>query len=241
MEPGSGIEGILDLHKKVAVRYKEYETADGEIPPLVVLNEMRYALRATVKILQQASFSHLSNEERKILNVSVQEANHALRNAYHDLVDGILIQISRLMDSLLEKYPVAAANVLKEKRLDILRDINEVEARIAESRGDGLKRQKLYETEIYEKWFATIVDHYRFVDQVAYLEIIREHDRITSNEKKLERRHQTLVLLAVLAIAVSIAIAIFNAKPSDKATTSAPSTSQAPHQLPPGDTAKPQA
>ena len=208
MAAGNGIEDILDLHKKLATRYKEYETTDGELPPIVVLNEMRYALRAIVKILGQASFEHLSEEEQKTLHTSLQEANHALRNAYHDLVDGILIQISRLMESLLVKYPVATANVLDEKRLEILHDINEVESYVVKSRGDGMNRKKLYETNIYEKWFATIVKHHRFLDQVAQVEIIRENDRIVTNEKKENRKHRTMITLMILGIVVAIVIAL---------------------------------
>ena len=210
MASGKGVEDILDLHKKLATRYKEYETVDGEIPPIVVLNEMRYALRATIKLLSQASYSHLSDEEQVTFHTSLQESNHALRNAYHDLVDGILIQISRLMDNLLSDYPIATVNVLADKRLDILRDINEVERHVAESRGDGMNRQKLYETQIYEEWFTKIVEHYRFLDQVALVEIIRENDRITTNEKKEKRKHQTIVSITIFGIAVSIVIALLS-------------------------------
>lgn len=211
MVAGNSIEDILDLHKKLATRYKEYETTDGEIPPIVVLNEMRYALRATVKILGQASFAHLSDEEQETLHTSLQEANHALRNAYHDLVDGILIQISRLMDSLLDKHPAATVNVLAEKRLEILRDINEVERHVADSRGDGMNRQQLYDTQIYEKWFATIVEHYRFLDQVALVEIIRENDRIVTTEKRENRKHQTTIAITILGIVVAVVIALTQA------------------------------
>ena len=41
---------IVEFHNKLAVRFKEYETADGALPSLVVLNEMRYALRAIIKL-----------------------------------------------------------------------------------------------------------------------------------------------------------------------------------------------
>lgn len=202
---GERLEEVIELHSKLAVRYKEYELTDGQTPPIVVLNEMRYALRASIKLLSQASFEHLNDAELEVHEVSIQEFSHALRNAYHDLVDGILIQISRMMDNAIADYPVAAAKVLGEKRLAILKDLNDVERHIAKSRGEGNKRQELYDTEIYEAWFAKIVDHYRFVDQVALTDIIREHDRLESESIKKTRRFQLGIGLTILGILISAA------------------------------------
>jgi len=196
--------GILGLHKNLAVRYKEYETADGDVPPVVVLNEMRYALRATMKLLSQASFDHLKDKELEAFNVSLQETHHALRNAYHDLVDGILIQISVIMDDLLELYPVAAVNILGSKRLEILKDLNEVEKHVAASRGDGMKREQLYEVEIYDKWFSNILEHYQFVDQVAQVEILREHERLEEKRIFESRRFWITIVLSILGIVIAV-------------------------------------
>jgi hypothetical protein len=193
------INEITELHTKLAIRFKEYETTDGELPPLVVLNEMRYALRAVIKLLKQASFSHLSTDEEKDdFDTSCQEAKHALRNAYHDLVDGILIEISARMDELVEEYPIATKNVLGEKRLEILNDMNEVERHVATSRGEGHKRKDLYDDKIYGEWFNKIISHYKFIDQVALLEIIKENERIEEN-KRIEKYK------SVIAYAIGIA------------------------------------
>ena len=199
--PTERLGDIVGLHKKLATRYKQFETTDGQTPPVVVLNEMRYALRAIVKLLNQASFTHLDEDEKEAFNIACQEAHHALRNAYHDLVDGILIQISRIMDNLLDKYPVATANVLGDRRLSILTDLNEVENHIAESRGDGMKRQKLYDIEIYDKWFVTIIEHYQFIDQVALLQIITEDDRLNRESRKF----WLTIVLSILGIIVAVA------------------------------------
>ena len=206
-----GVQDLLDLHKKLAIRYKEYETVDGEIPPVVVLNEMRYALRACVKLLNLASFTHLEGQELADFQTSLQEANHALRNAYHDLVDGLLIQISRLMDRLLDDYPAATVSVLSEKRMEILADINEVERSVAESRGDGAKRKQLYELEIYEQWFAKLLTHYKYVDQVALTEIIREDQRLAAAALSEKRKHHLNIGLTLLGITVTVVVALFAA------------------------------
>lgn len=220
------LDEALVLHANLATRYKQYETTDGELPPIVVLNEMRYALRAAVKLLGYASFEHLDQVDLGAYEEASQEFHHALRNAYHDLVDGIVIQISVLMDKLLEEYPLATANMLGERRMSILEDLNLVEKAMAESRGAGQQRNQIYEVKIYDEWFEKIVEHYRFVDQVAIPRIISEHDRLEkekesqAREKEEEResqrradqanrRHFILqVSLTVLGIIVAIIIGV---------------------------------
>lgn len=206
--PRQKLNEALDIHANLAIRYKQYETADGEIPPLVVLNEMRYALRSAAKLLSQASFDHLSEKEQTGYEESIQEFHHALRNAYHDLVDGIVIQISRIMDGLLSEYPLATANVLREKRLTILADLNEVEKAMAKSRGQAHERKAIYEVDIYDGWFLKIIEHYRFVDQVALPEIIREDNRLTEEKKVSRRRFCLQITLSVLGIVVAITVGI---------------------------------
>ena len=199
---------IAELHAKIAKRYKQFETTDGEIPPLVVLNEMRYALRAMIKILALASFNDLDQKQQHDLDAALQECHHALRNAYHDLVDGILIQTSKMMDGVVEKYPVAAVSMLGEKRLEILETLNEVEGHVAKSRGEGQKRQEIYDIEIYDKWFEKLVSHYQLVDQQILPSIIKEHDRLQKEDASNKRKFCLTVLLSILAICTAAALGI---------------------------------
>lgn len=206
--PDKDVRNILELHKKVVERFKEFETTDGETPPIVVLNELRYALRASMKLLALATFADLSTEQEETLHKSIQETHHALRNAYHDLVDGLLIQISRMMDDLIRKYPVASVNVLGDRRLEILKDVNKIEAKIVNSRGQGMDREQIYDEEIYGKWFEKIVEHYQFVDQVALLEVIREHDRLEAEDKSKTRRFLLNIVLTIFGIVVTVVVGI---------------------------------
>ena len=199
---------IIELHAKIAKRYKQFETTDGEIPPLVVLNEMRYALRAMIKIFALASFNDLDQKQQHDLDTALQECHHALRNAYHDLVDGILIQTSKMMDGVLEKYPVAAVKMLGEKRLEILETLNEVERHVAKSRSEGQKRQEIYDIEIYDKWFEKLVSHYQLVDQQILPSIIKEHDRLQKKEASKKRKFCLTVLLSILSICTMAALGI---------------------------------
>ena len=45
------ITELTSLHDTFARRLKEYEQATGEFPPVEVLNEIRYALRAALELL----------------------------------------------------------------------------------------------------------------------------------------------------------------------------------------------
>lgn len=45
------ITELANLHNAFARRLKEYEQATGEFPPVEVLNESRYALRAALELL----------------------------------------------------------------------------------------------------------------------------------------------------------------------------------------------
>lgn len=208
----SSIKELINLHSKLVTRFKEYETATGELPSsgthetnVVVLNEMRYALRATVKILDYASFDKLNQEQQNGFDAGLQESLHALRNAYHDLVDNLLIIMTGMMDELIKEHPVATINILGEKRLKILSDINEVEKIVAKSRGKkGHERQDIYDTEIYDNWFYKLVEHYKFVDQVALPDIIREHDRLEKEEISSNRKFVLMLALAILGIAITI-------------------------------------
>jgi len=76
---------LIDLHDELACRLKEYEHRAGKCPPIDVLNELRYAFRGVIEL----------HSETKSVEEANQHIGHALRCAYHDLVDGILIELSR--------------------------------------------------------------------------------------------------------------------------------------------------
>lgn len=56
---------IIELHDEISKRYKEFETTTGNLPPVVILNELRYALRALVRILKLSPIDPDLNEEKK--------------------------------------------------------------------------------------------------------------------------------------------------------------------------------
>ncbi|OQX29889.1 MAG: hypothetical protein B0D92_01275 [Spirochaeta sp. LUC14_002_19_P3] len=206
---------LIDSHKKISVRQKQYETAGNAFPPIEVLNELRYALRAIIKLLEQASYSHLSSDEdMDKFNASCQEASHAFRNAHHDLVDGSLIDFSMLMDNISAEYRLATVNILGQKRLEILEFINKVEESIAASRGDRTNIEPIYDEDIYGKWFDKILEYYKFVDQTALPEIIKEHEHLKQKELGENRKSRTNLIIGGIVgflsgIAGTLLIGIF--------------------------------
>lgn len=167
---------LIDLHNQLSGRLKEYEQHTGKSPPIEVLNELRYAFRAAIEL------HNSSDVEDGLL---LQRIRHGLHCAYHDLVDGILIELSRQLDAAIENYPEATIRILGDKRMEILNDINRVEEKIAGSRQNPEKRMDVYE-EIYDD-FPVLAQHLRFFDQVALPDIIREADRLEVREAKARR------------------------------------------------------
>lgn len=215
MGGNGGLDDAIALHRNVATRFKEYELTDGEMPPPVVLNELRYGLRASMKLVNMASFDHLDDEGIKKRDLALQELNHGLRNAYHDLLDGLLIQLGALMDDMVAKYPVATQRVLGPRRMDILADINSVEALVMKTRGQGENRDELYESDIYDNWFAKMVEHHRLIDQVVLYEVIREDENVQAENHarqlqiaEANRGKRDTLLLGLAGLIATIAFGV---------------------------------
>lgn len=124
------------------------------------------------------------------------------------MLDGILIELSRLLETALHRYPVATVRIMGSKKVEINKDIKEIEAVIAESRYLGLKREKLYNEILYGKWFAKIAEHYKFVVAALY-DIVKEDERIRKENLKRKRRFIITIILALLGITIGIASIIF--------------------------------
>ena len=104
------------MHAKIAERLKEYELELGTYPGDVV-NELRYALRAILEIEQRRM---QPDKDEKHLSDLEERAYHALLCAYHDLVDGMVVDLVLVKEHLLgRKYYEATYFVLGQKVIDI--------------------------------------------------------------------------------------------------------------------------
>ena len=136
------VSEFVRLHNLLAERIKEYEQAVGRLPPIEVLNELRYALRAAVELLADPS-----NESDRVLELRAR-IHHALLCAYHDLVDGLVIEIPKLLDDLRLKYPISSREVAGPRLIEIMSHVKDARNTVKEARGNPDMRRETYE-ELY--------------------------------------------------------------------------------------------
>ncbi|MGZ8160646.1 MAG: hypothetical protein ACXWT4_17845 [Methylobacter sp.] len=186
----NNINKIVDLHGKIARRFKQYELAIGEHPPFPVLNEMRYALRAVVLLLGSTHGLVAPNDDDDELNQDNAEerAMHALLCAYHDLADGLLIDIVSYMTRFTKEFTEASIIILGERRGEILDLIEEVENIMVKSRDNGLKRPEIYETEIYEDYFEKLLQCKKLIEKDLLPEIISLHQELERKKHRDEEQ-----------------------------------------------------
>jgi len=172
---GNEFTEIIALHSKLAKRIKQFEQITGEHPRVKTLSELRYTLRAVLVLISEndelaedtIGETPISKEQAK------ERALHALYCAYHDLVDGVLIDLTEYMRHFTENFTEASIEVLGKKRQDILETIEEVEIYISEAREHGLKRSKIYDEIIYDQYFVKLVNYKNEIGKTLLLEIVQ--------------------------------------------------------------------
>ena len=189
------VRNLVAQHDALARRFKVYEQRVGELPPVEVLNELRYALRAAVEFiaLKDAPTSRPEREQDLIARM-----DHALKCGYHDLIDGLAIELVGFIDRLITKYPKSSYEVAGGKIADIRHDISEVESVISESRGNPDSRATVYEQELYDKWFDRLVDHRRYLVDTAKPLIARRQDELDREGRSLRDRQWVMLLVGAL-------------------------------------------
>lgn len=198
------IDRIVELHNKLTGKFKEYENCVGKHPPLDVLNELRYALRALMEFLARLPPNVYEGQANDELDHLAERLHHAFYCAYHDLIDGLAIDLSERMDILLDHRAESAIAVLGPKRIEVVDFLNEVSDKISESRRDPPNRYKIYDKELYEGHFAKLIEIKRFLARTAWPEIIVHHAHL-KRKKRIERGLWAFgILLAILGIVVSL-------------------------------------
>ena len=161
------------LHDVLAKHFKEYEQQVGRLPPIEVLNELRYALRASIELLNL----HGEPESSKGIELKAR-IHHALLCAYHDLVDGLVISIPRMLDELRLQFPKSSREVAGPRLIEIMTHVKSAEQEIAEARGRPELRHQTYEN-LYSKWFDELLGDYAFLRE-AQSEIAAHHEETHS-------------------------------------------------------------
>ena len=191
---------ISDLHDALAQRLKEYEQATGESPPLEVLNEMRYALRAAIELLALGDGATEEGSPKKIeLDARIL---HALKCGYHDLIDGLVIVIPRILDGLTEDFPESTYTVIGEQVVRIRRDVRQAENLIARSRGKPTARRDIYDSDLYDEWFAKLLEHLRFLKD-AKPDIVQMEN---SRRRTVRRIRWEQIVIAVIGLLTGVVL-----------------------------------
>ncbi len=111
----------------------------------------------------------------------IQRIRHALYCAYHDLFDGVLLELSQELDVVRQEYPDAAYQVLVAKYPDLIKDIARLNSKVANSRRNPENRHKIYD-EIYGD-FPLLIEHYNAFKDAYLPEIVKMSDRMEERER----------------------------------------------------------
>lgn len=197
------ITELTSLHNALARRLKEYEQATGELPPVEVLNETRYALRAALELLavKEGSIPEGGSSEAELS----ARILHALKCGYHDLVDGLVILIPGIIDGLRQSFPESVYDAIGEELIRIQKDIRQAQALIAESRGKPAERQSIYDQKLYDEWFAKLLEHIRFLKEAGPVIAQREN----AEDRAIRRERLINVAVGVVTMMIGVALGYF--------------------------------
>ena len=198
------ITELTSLHNALARRLKEYEQATGEFPPVEVLNEIRYALRAALELLavKEGPIPESGSSEAELS----ARILHALKCGYHDLIDGLVILIPGIIDGLRQSFPESAYDVIGEELILIQKDVRQAQALIAESRGKPAERQSIYDRKLYDEEFAKLLEHVRFLKEAG--PVIAQHENAKDQATRRERLINMKNAIAVGMVTMMIGVAL---------------------------------
>ena len=195
---------LTSLHNALARRLKEYEQATGELPPVEVLNEIRYALRAALELLAVKE-GPIPEDDSSEAELSARIL-HALKCGYHDLIDGLVILIPGIIDGLRQSFPESTYDVIGKELIQIQKDVRQAQALIAESRGKPAERQSIYDRKLYDEEFAKLLEHVRFLKEAG--PVIAQHenakDQATRRERAINMKNTIAVGLVTMMIGVAL-------------------------------------
>ena len=93
------------------------------------------------------------------------------------------------------------------KIADIQHDTSEVESVISESRGNPDRRVAIYEQELYDKWFETLINHRSYLVRTAKPLIARRQEALEREKHGLRLRQWVMLLVGALVGALAGALA----------------------------------
>lgn len=119
----------------------------------------------------------------------------------------MVIELVGFVDHLITTYPRSAFDVAGSKIADIQHDTSEVESVISESRGNPDRRVAIYEQELYDKWFETLINHRSYLVRTAKPLIARRQEALEREKHGLRLRQWVMLLVGALVGALAGALA----------------------------------
>lgn len=196
------IDEIVALHGKLAKRMKQFESNVETYPPLEVANEIRYALRAAMEIIEQLTGENEPNQND--LDHAMQKTNHALLCAYHDLVDGLVLDITATLKEIKDKYLEESIAVMGNRRQEIIDFINKVEDKTAESRESPRERKRIYDEVLYDQYFEQLIDYKKWLVGSVLEDVVRLAMKNKETRKREGRKFVISTVVAFLAVIVAV-------------------------------------
>jgi hypothetical protein len=179
------LEECIDLHHKLAEKIKRYEQVIQTFPPIEVINETRYALRAAIEFI-------VSDPGKKAH--ATQKLYHALICAYHDLLDGLNVEIVYTLDELKNKKTHYLIQAMGDKRIEINQLIENVSTLIAKARANPAKRFQYYDKDLYENYFESLLQVKKYITE----EVLPTIAKIEQESKK--EKYQQVALSFFMAL-----------------------------------------
>lgn len=191
-------ERLNSLHKKLSQRIKQYENTLNTMPPPEVLNEIRYSFRALMEVREL----ELSNASYDELSLAYRKAIHALFCAYHDLIDGVAIDLSSILEKFNLDYFEEFIVVSGSKRIEIIDLLNAVTEIMATSRSEHSQREVLYDEELYDNYFEQMLNYRVYLLSQAAEDIVR----LNIENKRKRYKNYSLAVVGILVSLVGVYI-----------------------------------
>ena len=189
------IKDVIKLHRSVSENIKTYETLTDEYMPIEVSNELRYAFRGLIDYLDDKK----SKEDYDLVRV-----HYALRCAYFDLIDGLIITVYEYSNELLRDYPRETMQVISTivKINEYVHSLNE---KVSKSRGGSQDDKILIYKDLHKDEFKLLSDHYKTLKFSEPL--IKE---MFIKKKKKERNSYIVATISMLIGVVGIVVSMIN-------------------------------
>jgi hypothetical protein len=218
----SGTMDLRELHGGLSYQLKRYEQVTGEFPT-EVLNEYRYAARSALSMIE-ILLKHTDMESLKgsgdfqQYEDFRQQAEHAFRCGYHDLVDGLVYELTEYLSVVTEGLSDAAIEAMGDLRNEVLDDLEACNQLIAQSRKNLADRDGLYQ-EIYNGWYEKLLNH-KFTLTRSVIPAILAVQRKTEAEKdalmqfrldeerKSAERHRSQMRLAIFGLILGTVLSL---------------------------------